>query len=107
MTRQQFHDLNTIDFPAIARHFKPYGVVLNVTSKGHRWQFSKWLNGEVVAFAEWWPTTRRLVLNRDYDNPKHPADVRIAETILDRFFKIPALIPPKPDGWARTAGRID
>jgi len=59
------------------------GVTMKVHNRGHHWRFMKGSK-----FAEWWPSTAKLVIQGNYKNERHVHDHFFAIRILERHFKL-------------------
>jgi hypothetical protein len=60
-----------------------HGCTLRVLNDGHHWLFEK---GGFV--AEWWPSSAKLVLNRDYTRDHHAPHWHDVQRVLDRHFTL-------------------
>ncbi len=58
------------------------GISFKISNEGHHWRFRK-----EGLFAEWWPSSAKLVRQGDYDRGIHVHDVNQAMKILSAFFK--------------------
>lgn len=71
------------------------GYALQIKNEGHHWLFER--DGFV---AEWWPSSAKLVLNRDYPHGLHVHDWRQAASVLAQRAPAPAerraAAPPPP-----------
>src|SRR5690348_4211933 len=53
------------------------GVALKVSNEGHHWRFMS-----PKVFAEWWPSSAKLVFDKKYQNGVHCHDVEQVATLL-------------------------
>ena len=65
-----------------------HGIQLVISNHGHHWRFKR---GRRT--AEWWPSSARLVLQRDYQKDHHVHDHEQAMKILE-----PHLVQEDPHG---------
>lgn len=57
------------------------GVTITVTNEGHHWQF---VRGEVI--VEWWPSSAKCVINKNWRQGIHTHDVGQLQLILQEAF---------------------
>ena len=79
------------------------GCSLRVLNDGHHWLFQK-----PGFMAEWWPSSARLAVNRDYGSDIHAPDWADVVTVLDQ--RLGVALPSGPGvslvaNQAATGGR--
>jgi len=61
------------------------GVVLRITNEGHHWQLTK-----ENFLAEWWPSSAKLVINKQWSRGRHCHDFRQALEMIERVYAKPS-----------------
>lgn len=73
--------------PQVRAWAEQHGCSLRVLNDGHHWLLEK-----PGFIAEWWPSSAKLVLNRDYDHDYHAPHWTDAAAVLERHLCCP---PPR------------
>lgn len=115
MNQRQLAELVEVDSGPMQRMFADYGVRLEISNGGHHWRFYLFdpngpevlrVSRKVLKFAEWWPSSGKLALDRDYKAIKRADTALEAERILGEFFKFPQ--PVKAESkWLESAAIFD
>lgn len=58
-------------------------VSFKVTNSGHHWKFTRARDGRI---AEWWPSSAKLVVAKNYRNGFHVHDYKQAIKLLSKIF---------------------
>jgi hypothetical protein len=114
MNQRQLSELLEVDAEPMKRAFADYGVRLEISNGGHHWRFYR-LTGtyfpiDLHKFAEWWPSTGKLALDRDYKASKRANTALDAERILHEFFGItqPGTVAATPETkWLESSAIFD
>jgi len=57
------------------------GVVIKINNQGHHWMFS-----QSKKIVEWWPSSAKLIINKQWNNGIHIHDYEQALVVLKREF---------------------
>jgi hypothetical protein len=60
------------------------GFALRITNQGHHWQLKK-----DRFLAEWWPSSAKLVINKQWNRGYHCHDFRQAMEFIERAYAKP------------------
>lgn len=66
----------------VERWCTAHGIGLAITNRGHHWVFAR---GETL--VEWWPSSAKLVVSKDYKNGIHTHDYQQVIEQLGKSFK--------------------
>lgn len=79
------------------------GIKLQINNDGHHWLFSlpNWIT------VEWWPSSAKLVVNRDYRNGIHVHDHTQAQTELEKALALPQVLENRDYGGLLTIDSDD
>jgi hypothetical protein len=75
-----------------------HGCSLRALNEGHHWLFQR-----PAFMAEWWPSSARLAVNRDYGNHIHAPHWGDVVTALEQHLAMPR---PSQPGLSPNAGQV-
>jgi hypothetical protein len=67
---------------SVEKWCKSQGFDLRITNNGHHWQLTK-----DHFLAEWWPSSAKLVLNKEWDQGIHCHDYKQALAVIGNAYK--------------------
>lgn len=70
--------------PQVREWCRKHGFAVRITNEGHHWQLTK---DKFV--AEWWPSSAKLVFNKQWNQGYHCHDYRQTLEIIERVYPKP------------------